>query len=126
MTFALNRRNRRDCKGGHQQNSRTSEYDERKRGWGRCECPIFVSGTLQGTFKRQNTGRWQWEDARPLAITYEQAGNWERQVSPAIVLLGYSVEPEFCASSSEFTAVVVPQALVSLLVFEGVKDRWTH
>ena len=84
MSLALYRRHRRDCKGGHPQNSRTSEYDERKRGWARCECPIFVSGTLQGTFKRENTGRWQWEDARPLAISYEQAGNWESQVSPAM------------------------------------------
>jgi integrase len=84
MSLALYRRHRRDCKGGHPQNSRTSEYDERKRGWARCECPIFVSGTLQEVFKRQNTGRWQWEDARPLAISYEQAGDWERQVSPAL------------------------------------------
>src|ERR1039457_4552532 len=81
MSLALYRRHRRDCKGGHPQNSRTSEYDERKRGWARCECPIFVSGTLQGTCKRQNTGRWQWEDARPLAISYEQAKSWSVTVS---------------------------------------------
>jgi hypothetical protein len=49
-----------------------------------------------------------------------------KQACILIVLLGYSVEPEFCASSSEFTAVVVPQAVVSPLVFEGVKDGWTH
>ena len=81
MPLALYRRHRRDCKGGHTENLRTSEYDERKRGWARCECPIFVSGTLQGTFKRQNTGRWQWADARPVAISYEQAKSWSVTVS---------------------------------------------
>jgi hypothetical protein len=42
--------------------------------------------------------------------------------SGAIVLLGYSVEPEFCVSSSEFTAVAVPMALVSPLVLAGLAD----
>ena len=42
------------------------------------------------------------------------------------VLLGYSVEPEFCASSSEFTTVAVPLALVSPLVLAGVADGRTH
>jgi integrase/recombinase XerD len=82
MPLALYRRHRRDCKGGHPQNSRTSEYDERKKGWQRCECPIFVSGTLGGTFKRQNTGKWQWDDARPLILTYEQGKNWGTAPTP--------------------------------------------
>src|ERR1700677_397201 len=84
MPLALYRRHRHNCKGGHAHNTRSSEYDERKKGWQRCECPIFVSGTLQGTFKRQNTGQWQWESAKPVAISYEQPGNWERQVSLTI------------------------------------------
>jgi hypothetical protein len=76
MPLALYRRHRRDCKGGHPENLRTSEYDERKKGWRRCECPIFASGTLQGTFKRQNTGKWEWDDAKPVAMSYDAAGNW--------------------------------------------------
>ena len=40
------------------------------------------------------------------------------------VLLGYSAEPEFCLSSSEFTAVAVPLALVSQLVLAG-GGGWT-
>jgi hypothetical protein len=43
-----------------------------------------------------------------------------------VVLLGHSVEAEFCASSSEFTAVAVPEALVSPLVLAGVKEGRTH
>jgi hypothetical protein len=59
MSLALYRRHRRDCKAGHPEELRTTEYDERKKGWKRCECPIFVSGTLQKKFKRHNSGRWE-------------------------------------------------------------------
>ncbi len=78
------RRHRQNCKGNHAHNSRSSEYDERKKGWQRCECPIFVSGTLQGTFIRQNTGQWEWENARSEAIGYEQAKSWSGE-PPQIV-----------------------------------------
>jgi hypothetical protein len=56
MSLALYRRHRLNCKGGHTHNSRTSEYDERKKNWRRCECPIFVSGTLGKDFRRQKFG----------------------------------------------------------------------
>jgi len=68
MPLALYRRHRRDCKSGHAEGMRTSEYDERKKGWKRCECPIFTSGTLQGHFKRQNTGQWEWAAAQPIVL----------------------------------------------------------
>jgi len=77
MPVALYRRHRQNCKRGHEHNTRSSEYDERKKGWKRCECPIFVSGTLQGTFKRENTGQWEWEAAKPVAISCEGAGSPE-------------------------------------------------
>jgi integrase len=77
MPLALYRRHRRDCKSGHPEGQRTSEYDERKKGWKRCECPIFTSGTLQGRFKRQNTGQWEWTAAQPIARAWETAGSWE-------------------------------------------------
>ena len=76
MALALYRRHRRDCKAGHPEESRTNEYDERKKGWKRCECPIFLSGTLQGCFKRHNSGRWEWESAKALAGQFEVAGSW--------------------------------------------------
>jgi len=76
MALALYRRHRRDCKAYHPEELRTSEYDERKKGWGRCDCPIFLSGTLQGAFKRQSTGKWEWEDARLIASELERAGSW--------------------------------------------------
>ena len=33
MSLAPYRRHRRDCKAGHTEELRTSEYDERKKGW---------------------------------------------------------------------------------------------
>ncbi|MGB6946126.1 MAG: tyrosine-type recombinase/integrase [Bryobacteraceae bacterium] len=77
MSLALYRRHRRDCKAGHHEELRTSEYDERKKGWARCECPVFVSGSLSKTFRRQSTGRWQWEEARAVAAQLEKAGKWD-------------------------------------------------
>ena len=61
MPLALYRRHRQGCKGGHPHNSRTSEYDQRKKGWKQCECPIFASGTLHRHFRRHNTGQWEFE-----------------------------------------------------------------
>lgn len=84
MALALYRRHRRDCKAGHPEELRTTEYDERKKGWKRCECPVFVSGSLAGTFRRQSSGRWEWDDARAIAGQFEAAGSWEaRPPTPA-------------------------------------------
>ena len=83
MALALYRRHRRDCKAGHPEELRTSEYDERKKGWKRCECPIFVSGTLQGYFKRHNTGQWEWESARAVTGQFELAGSWNGPNQPS-------------------------------------------
>jgi len=82
MALALYRRHRRDCKAGHSEERRSSEYDERKKGWKRCECSIFISGTLQGTFKRQSTSKWEWDQARSIALHLEQVGSWTGKVTP--------------------------------------------
>jgi site-specific recombinase XerD len=76
MALALYRRHRRGCKGGHPEELRTSEYDERKKGWNRCECPIFVSGSLAKSFRRRSTGRWQWDEAKSLVLKLEKAAAW--------------------------------------------------
>jgi integrase len=77
MALALYRRHRRDCKAGHPEELRTSEYDERKKGFRRCECPIFVSGTLQRRFRRQTTAQWEWDAARAVASQLEAADDWD-------------------------------------------------
>jgi len=76
MALALYRRHRRECKANHAEDSRSSEYDERKKGWRRCECPIITSGTLGGKFKRQTTGQWEWEPARASSYAWETEGTW--------------------------------------------------
>jgi integrase len=86
MALNLYRRHRRDCKAGHPEDSKSSDLDERKKGWRRCECPIFASGALTRTFRRQSTGKWEWADAKAVAAAWEEAGNWEgKPVPPAPV-----------------------------------------
>jgi hypothetical protein len=77
VPLALYRRHRSECKGQHPHNLRTLEYDERKKGWKRCECPIFVSGTLGRNFRRHNTGHWEFEAARAVAAAIERTGSWK-------------------------------------------------
>jgi len=82
MGLALYRRHRRECKSGHAEELRTSEYEERKKGWKRCDCPIFVSGTLNRKFARQTTGQWEWEAARAIAAKLEGSGRWTTDPVP--------------------------------------------
>jgi hypothetical protein len=76
MPLALYRRHRQNCKAGYKHNTRTSEYDERKKGRPQCEFPIFISGSLQREFRRHNTGKWEWTDARAIAQEFEDTGSW--------------------------------------------------
>ena len=78
--LTLYRRHRRECKAGHPEQSFSTEFDERKRGWKRCECPIVVSGTLKKQFRRHSTALWEWEAARSIAREFEAAGSWDRTI----------------------------------------------
>jgi integrase len=83
MALNLYRRHRRECKGGYPENHISSDLDERRKNWRRCECPIFASGTLQGKFRRKSTGQWEWADAKAIAGKWESAANWDGQSSIA-------------------------------------------
>lgn len=87
MGLALYRRHRRECKAAYPEELRSSEYDERRKGWKRCECPIFVSGTLARKFRRQATGQWEWDRAREAAAKWEAAGKWGADDPPAPPIL---------------------------------------
>ena len=78
MALNLYRRHRQECEGGHPEESRSGEFDERRKGWKRCACFIFASGTLGGTFKRKYTGKTDWSEAKAVASAWEQAGSWEQ------------------------------------------------
>ena len=77
VALNLYRRHRRGCKGGHSEDHLSSEFDERKKGWKRCACPIIISGTLRRKFKRKTTGQWEWDAARAISRQFEGAGRWD-------------------------------------------------
>ena len=76
MPLNLYRRHRQGCEGGRATDSRSGEFHERKKGWKRCACVIFVSGTLDGKFARKATGTADWAEARRIAETYSKAASW--------------------------------------------------
>ncbi|HEX2342821.1 MAG TPA: hypothetical protein VHI98_20250, partial [Vicinamibacterales bacterium] len=67
MPLNLYRRHRQGCEAGYQEESRSGEFDERKKGWKRCACVIFASGTLGGKFSRKATGTADWDVAHRIA-----------------------------------------------------------
>jgi integrase len=142
MSLALYRRHRRDCKAGHPEELRTSEYDERKNGWKRCECPIFVSGSLRKTFRRESTGQSEWEDAKPIAVEWAANGSWDHKPEPPPTPVPQepartTIERAVDAFTTEFQeyAAANTQKKYRLLLgklkkFAGVKgylmiDQWT-
>jgi hypothetical protein len=49
------RRHGLNCAGGHTPDSLSNEYEERKREWKNCVCPIYASGTLNSVAKKRAT-----------------------------------------------------------------------
>src|SRR6266516_395812 len=92
MALNLYRRHREACEGGHAFDSRSGEFDERKKTWKRCACLIFTSGTLYGKFSRKSTDTSQWTDARRIADEYQKAGSWTGTLKPAPV--AHQTEPD--------------------------------
>ena len=84
MPLNLYRRHRPDCEAGHPKDLRSGEWEERRKGWKRCDCLIHVSGTLGDKFNRRSTGRLSWEDARAYATRLETAGSWNGHVGAAV------------------------------------------
>ena len=80
----LYRRHRPDCEAKRPLQSRSSEFDERRKDWGRkCACQIHMSGTLDGKFSRKSTETSDWAEARRIAEVYELADSWTGQPKPA-------------------------------------------
>lgn len=79
MALNLYRRHRQECEAGHPAESRSGEFEERKKGWRRCNCFIFASGTLGGKFKRKYTGKSQWDEAKANVQVWEEAGRGTRR-----------------------------------------------
>jgi hypothetical protein len=52
-----------ECAARHPEESRSGEFEERKKGWRECDCQIFASGTLVGKFRPRSTTALSWDDA---------------------------------------------------------------
>ena len=80
MAVKLYRRHRKECEGGHIEDSRSGEFEEGRRGWKKCACLIHVSGTLGGKFNRKQTGKSDWDEAKALVTSWETADAWDGNV----------------------------------------------
>lgn len=82
MPLNLYRRHRQECEAGHPEESRSGEFEERRKGWKRCACFIFASGTLGGQFKRKYTGKNDWDEAKAVVTEWERASSWTGAATP--------------------------------------------
>jgi integrase/recombinase XerD len=100
MKLNLYRRHRLECETGKPEDSRSTEREERRKGWGRrCFCQIHLSGTLDGKFSRRTTGTSDWGEAHQIAEAYEKAGSWTGELKPEPV----APEPAATATKSRIT-----------------------
>ena len=83
MALQMYRRHRRECEGKHPEEMRSGELEEGRRGWKRCLCPIHISGTLSGKFKRRSTERTNWDEAREIEAALRSSGSWDGNVPEA-------------------------------------------
>jgi integrase len=76
VALNLYRRHGSRCQNGRAVGPTTYEADELRRGWKRCACPIYASGTVGGQFKRKNTEHTAWVEAKAIVAEWEAAGSW--------------------------------------------------
>ncbi len=93
MALNLYRRHRQGCEGGHAVDSRSGEFNERKKGWKRCACVIFISGTLDRKFARKATGTADWTEAHRIAETYLKAASWTGESPQSVITIPPPSEP---------------------------------
>jgi integrase len=93
VSLNLYRRHRQGCEGGHAADSRSGEFNERKKGWKRCACVIFVSGTLDRKFARKAAGTADWAEAHRVAETYSKAASWTGRPPQPVVATPPPLEP---------------------------------
>jgi site-specific recombinase XerD len=72
------------CVGGHPADSRNYEPEELRRGWKKCYCPIYADGTLGGAFRRKNTKKTTWPEAKTVVEYWESSGSWDPSESDGL------------------------------------------
>lgn len=83
MALKSYRRHRKECEGGHPEESRSGEFEESRRGWRKCACLIHASGTLGGKFNRKQTGTSDWGEAKSVIVAWEKTDSWDGKATPA-------------------------------------------
>jgi len=112
MALNLYRRHRQECEAGHPEESRSGEFEERKKGWKRCACFIFASGTLDRKFRRKYTGKSDWDDARAVTTVWEDTQSWDGKAQP---------EPEPVITPGPVRITIADATKVFLSNREGAK-----
>jgi len=82
MALNIYRRHGSHCPGGRALHEMTYDADELRRNWKKCSCPIYASGTLNGQFKRKNTERTAWPEAKAIVAKWESAVSWNGKANP--------------------------------------------
>src|SRR5208283_5376619 len=87
MGAAVYLRHSKACKAKRPEDSTTGKFEEGRRNWKKCSCPIFASGTLGGKFKRNCTEKWEWDKAEEIADEWEKAGSWPSGSKQPVVVV---------------------------------------
>lgn len=117
MALKLYRRHRKECEGGHPEDSRSGEFEEGRRGWKKCGCLIHVSGTLGGKFNRKQTGKADWDEAKALAAIWEKAESWDGKTKAESI----SAPPQSAPAGPSARITIADAVKVFLSNREGAK-----
>lgn len=120
--MALNayRRHSKNCVAGRAFDDRSYEADELRRAAKKCYCPIYASGTLNGKFKRANTEKANWVEAKAVVAAWEEAGSWDGPVAQVVApVVAAVVEPAASAEPADTRITIVDATGAYLAVREG-------
>jgi integrase/recombinase XerD len=110
MKLNLYRRHRLGCEARRPEDARSSEHEERRKGWGRkCHCQIHISGTLDGKFSRKVTRTSDWIEAQRIAEAYQKEGSWTGRPKPEPI----ASEPEPAGAKPSLTIAGAIQVYLS-------------
>ncbi len=94
MPLNLYRRHQKGCEGGHAADSRSGEFEERRKGWKRCGCFYFrvrhPCRSIPSQVHRPISG---WDEARAKAAQLEALGAWDVSEIPAPNVVAAPVVP---------------------------------
>lgn len=101
------------CSGKHEADSRNYEPEELRRAWKKCQCPIYADGTLSGQFKRRNTKKTTWPEAKVVVATWESAGAWLAESPASAVLIETPLPVEVPRAKSSITIQFAREAYLA-------------